>query len=99
MTGTWNSEYWTAGFTITSSQSRSSETLIRFIRVTALHTSDLHRDAAGSEIKFFFSLHSFFFHALLILTVEGEYGMTLTHDTASDRNAYTVANILDGEHR
>jgi hypothetical protein len=41
------------------------------------------------KLSLFLSLHSFF-HALLILTVEGEYGMKLTLVTASERNAYTV---------
>jgi hypothetical protein len=48
------------------------------------------------KLSLFLSLHSFF-HALLILTVEGEYGMKLALVTASDRNAYTVANILVGD--
>ncbi len=48
------------------------------------------------KLDLFLSIHRFF-HALLILTVEGEYGMKLALVTASDWNAYTVANILVGD--
>ncbi len=48
------------------------------------------------KLSLFLSIHRFF-HALLILTVEGEYGMKLALVTASDRNAYTVASILVGD--
>ncbi len=44
------------------------------------------------KLSLFLSLHNFF-HALLILTVEGEYGMKLALVTASDRNAYTQSPI------